>query len=181
MLRKAISLFLLTADQLFGPITTLRHDGRIIKHIPWSAFNLSEYDWARVLDAREILRNSNDVLHYFSSDKRPSLWRALPAIEDLQTAWEDKLSDPTYSIYHPAIADGLEKLKKYYSKFDEKPAFILVVLVHPYYKLQYIKMVWGGPEEQRKEQEEGNLDVKDWQLEARAVVHNAVGFPSSRL
>ncbi|KAF8871099.1 hypothetical protein BD779DRAFT_1428662, partial [Infundibulicybe gibba] len=166
--------FLLTADQLFGPITTLRRDGRIIKHIPWSAFNLSEYDWARVLDAREILRNSNDVLHYFSSDKRPSLWRALPAIEDLQTAWEDKLSDPAYSIYHPAIADGLEKLKKYYSKFDEKPAFILALLVHPYYKLQYIKMAWGGPEEQRKEQEEGNLDAKDWQLEARAVVDNAV-------
>ncbi|KAF8867975.1 hypothetical protein BD779DRAFT_1684940 [Infundibulicybe gibba] len=35
-------------------------------------------------------------------------------------------------------------------------------------------MAWGGPEEQRKEQEEGNLDAKDWQLEARVVVDKAV-------
>ncbi|KAF8890903.1 hypothetical protein BD779DRAFT_1437956 [Infundibulicybe gibba] len=175
-LRKAISLFVSTADQLYGPITTVRCDGRVVKHIPWSAFQLDDYDWARVFDAKEILRDSNNVLHYFSSEKHPSLWCALPAIEDLQTAWENKLANEVYSIYHPAIADGLKKLKKYYSKFDEKPSFILALLLHPYYKLAYIKMAWGGHEEQKQEWDEGNPDAKDWQHEARTVVDDAVGF-----
>jgi hypothetical protein len=55
------------------------------------------------------------------------LWRALPAIEELQTAWETKRDDPKYAIYKPAINDGLAKLNKYYSRFDEKPAFILAL------------------------------------------------------
>ena len=28
-------------------------------------------------------------------------------------------------MYHNTINDGLEKLKKYYTKFDEKPAYVL--------------------------------------------------------
>jgi len=52
---KAINLFISSADQLFGPITVLRRDGRVFKKIPWTAFALSESDWARVLDAKMIL------------------------------------------------------------------------------------------------------------------------------
>jgi hypothetical protein len=40
---------------MYGPITTLRQDNRIVKHIPWSAFKLTDLDWARVVDARDIL------------------------------------------------------------------------------------------------------------------------------
>ena len=39
-------------------------------------------------------------------------------------------------------------------------------VLHPYYKLAYIKIQWGGPDEQAAEIEEGNLDAKDWQDEA---------------
>jgi hypothetical protein len=67
------------------------------------------------------------VLHHFSADKHPGLYRALPALEDLQSAWESKLNDPRFDIYHDAIRDGLTKLKKYYCRFDEKPAFILAL------------------------------------------------------
>lgn len=48
-------------------------------------------------------------------------------MEELQTAWEDKCKDPRYALYKPAITDGLAKLNKYYSRFDEKPAFILAL------------------------------------------------------
>jgi hypothetical protein len=51
----------------------------------------------------------------------------LPVIEELQTAWEAKLNNPKYALYHNAISDGLEKLKKYYSHFDQKPSFILML------------------------------------------------------
>ena len=40
---------------MYGPITTLRRDGRIVKHIPWSAFKMGDLDWTRVTDARDIL------------------------------------------------------------------------------------------------------------------------------
>jgi hypothetical protein len=40
-------------------------------------------------------------------------------------AWEEKRDDPHYILYKAAIDDGLTKLNKYYSRFDEKPSFIL--------------------------------------------------------
>jgi hypothetical protein len=48
-------------------------------------------------------------------------------IEELQTAWEAKCEEAKYAVYHNAIIDGLEKLKKYYSRFDKKPSYILAL------------------------------------------------------
>jgi hypothetical protein len=47
-------------------------------------------------------------------------------------------------------------------------------VLHPYYKLAYIKVAWGGPEEQAAEIAEGNLDAKDWQDEAKKILENTV-------
>jgi hypothetical protein len=44
------------------------------------------------------------------------------------------------------------------------------VVLHPYYKLAYIKLAWGGAEEQAA----GNLDAKNWQDEAQKVVETEV-------
>lgn len=59
------------------------------------------------------------------------LWHALQLIEDLQDHWEKKRDGKTgyecFSVYRAAIQDGLDKLKKYYSKFDEKPAYVLAL------------------------------------------------------
>jgi len=52
---KAINIFVSSADHQYGPITTIRCEGRIIKHILWSAFTLSEGDWERVKEAGQIL------------------------------------------------------------------------------------------------------------------------------
>ena len=72
------------------------------------------------------------------------------------------------------IQKGLTKIGKYYSKFDEKPVYILTLVLHPYYKLDYIKMAWGGPEEKRKEVEAGNPFMKDWHDEALKVVEDTM-------
>jgi hypothetical protein len=72
-----------------------------------------------------IYQDSNRVLHHFSADKHPTLYRALPALEDLQSAWETKLNDSRFEIYHDALKDGLAKIMKYYCRFDEKPAYII--------------------------------------------------------
>ena len=74
-----------------------------------------------------MIQDSNRIQQTFSAEKLPTLWRALPAIEELQTAWEAKRDHPRYAVYRTAIRDGLAKLNKYYSRFDEKPAYILAL------------------------------------------------------
>jgi hypothetical protein len=172
--RQAIKLFIAAADELFGPITVIRRDGRLIKKIPWSAFKITDADWARVLHVKSILEDSNRIQQHFSSERQPTLWRALPAIEELQTAWEAKRDDPQYALYKNAINDGLAKLNKYYSRFDEKPGYILALILHPYYKLSYIAHAWGGEEEEAAEIAAGNIHAKNWQAEARKLIENTV-------
>jgi len=41
--------------------------------------------------------------------------------------WETKSNNPRYALYHNAIEDGLAKLVKYYSKFDNKVVFVLAL------------------------------------------------------
>jgi hypothetical protein len=48
-------LFVAAADELYGPMTIVHREGRVIKKIPRSAFKISEVDWMRVLDAKLIL------------------------------------------------------------------------------------------------------------------------------
>jgi hypothetical protein len=172
--RQAVRLFIAAADELFGPITILCHDGQVFKKILWSAFKITELDWVRVLDAKLILEDSNHIQQYFSSEHKPTLWCALPAIEELQTAWELKCDDPQYAIYKNVIGDGLAKLNRYYSKFDEKPSYVLALVLHPYYKLSYIAHAWGGEEEEAAEILAGNIYAKNWQAEARKILENTV-------
>ena len=56
-----------------------------------------------------------------------TLYCALPAIEELQSMWEARASNSTYELYRNAIKDSLAKLNKYYSKFDNKPAYVLAL------------------------------------------------------
>lgn len=48
-------------------------------------------------------------------------------LEELQTVWEKKSENPKYVLYKNALADGLAKLGKYYSRLDDKPSFILAL------------------------------------------------------
>ena len=72
-----------------------------------------------------FLKDANSILHYFSSERHPTLWRAIPAIERLQSAWEAKRDHHRYELYSNALTDGLEKIRKYYLRFDQKPAYIV--------------------------------------------------------
>ena len=51
----------------------------------------------------------------------------LPALEDLQLKWEKKRRLPRFDLYKDALTDGLEKLKKYYFRLDDKPSFVLAL------------------------------------------------------
>ena len=49
----------------------------------------------------------------------------IPAFEELQMTWEVKHDSLRFKTYHAAINNRLEKLGKYYRKFDKKPVFDL--------------------------------------------------------
>ena len=44
------------------------------------------------------------------------------------------------------------------------------LVLHPYYKLAYIKMAWEGAKEEKMECDAGNLDAKNWHDEALQVM-----------
>ncbi|KAG0692014.1 hypothetical protein DFH29DRAFT_789975, partial [Suillus ampliporus] len=159
---------------VLSPITTIRHNRKLIKKIPWSAFTFKSANWERINDTREIIVDTNNIQQYFSSEKQPTLWCAIPAIEELQTTWGMKHDLPKYEMYKGAIQKGLNKLGKYYKKFDDKPVHVLALVLHPYYKLAYIKMQWGGPEEQAAEHAAGNPNAVDWCDEALKVVESTM-------
>lgn len=102
-------------------------------------------------------------------------------------------ASPKYALFKDTLSDGLKKVGKYYSKLDEKPCFILALskpffqlfyiytylfhtVLHPYYKLAYIKLAWGGPDEQEEERRKGNPYAKDWQDKARKIIEKTVSF-----
>jgi len=49
-----------------------------------------------------------------------------------------------------------------------------VTVLHPYYKLSYIKHAWGGEEEEEAEITAGNIDTKNWQAKAWKIMENMV-------
>jgi hypothetical protein len=48
-------------------------------------------------------------------------------------------------------------------------------VLHPYFKLHYIKLAWGGAEEQAAERA-GDRSAKNWQEEALKIVENTVSI-----
>ena len=50
----------------------------------------------------------------------------------------------------------------------------LRVVLHPYYKLAYIKLAWGGAEEQAAEKAAENIYAINWQDEAQKVLETEV-------
>jgi hypothetical protein len=103
-----------------------------------------------------------------------------------------------YSLYKGALDDGLTKIGKYYSRLDQKPAFVLALgklgfvncLIYLTSNLQQCSIhIINWPisnlrgvvlKEQAAEIEAGNPGAKDWQDEARKIVETTVSHAPSR-
>jgi hypothetical protein len=49
-----------------------------------------------------------------------------------------------------------------------------VTVLHPYYKLDYIRLTWGGAEEQAKEHAAENVDARNWHNEVIMIIETMV-------
>lgn len=54
-------------------------------------------------------------------------------------------------------------------------------VLHMYYKLTYIKLTWGGSDEQAAEITAGNANAKDWQDKAKQIVERMVQCFDSKI
>ena len=50
----------------------------------------------------------------------------------------------------------------------------LFTVLHLYYKLAYIKLLWGSAEKKEVDIAAGNLDAKDWYDEANKLIEKTV-------
>ncbi|KAH9856303.1 hypothetical protein C2E23DRAFT_702760, partial [Lenzites betulinus] len=166
--------FMATADMKFGPITTIRERRKLLKKIPWSAFQLLAADWRWVELCANVLADANWFYQICSSTRVPTLHQVIPAIELLSSCWEKKAEDADYAIFHSALGRGLEKLTKYYKKFDNMHVYVLSLLLHPYYKLAYIEQMWGGEDEYQDDLAAGLPGARNWQAYANEIVEKAM-------
>lgn len=49
-----------------------------------------------------------------------------------------------------------------------------ILALHPYFKLDWIALHWGGAKEQERDRAKGNLNAKNWQDEARKILEDLV-------
>ncbi|KAF8962240.1 hypothetical protein BDZ97DRAFT_1920725 [Flammula alnicola] len=78
------------------------------------------------------------------------------------------------SIQPHALKGDIPTGPKAAAATSSSPSFVLALVLHLYYKLAYIKLAWGGPEEQAAEIAAGNADAKDWQDEAKQIIENTM-------
>ena len=126
-LRQPINLFINLADELFSPITTVCQPGMPVKCIPWTTLTFLSSDWDQIKDLCAIISDGNNVQQIFSFDTQPTLWQVIPAYEELLSMWEAKLTMSAFEQYSEALQRGMEKIRKYYTKFDKEPAYILAL------------------------------------------------------
>ena len=113
---------------------------------------LSEDDWQRLIDIDRILKPFQSVTKhlegYATDGQHGSVWKALPAIESL-IGHLDEMKKIYTQQSHPELATSINlacaKLDSYYKKLDDSPAYAAALMLHPQYRLRYIRERWKGP------------------------------------
>ena len=74
-----------------------------------------------------LFQHADEAQHAFSSDTKPTLHRALPAIEKLHGSWSERANDTNYIQFWPALEAGKEKLNEYYLKTAASDSHIIAM------------------------------------------------------
>jgi len=85
------------------------------------------YPWLGLLFFTKSLQHADRAQQAFSAAARPSLHRALPAIETMYAQWDKASSKPRYHSFIPALQAGMEKLDEYYQRTATSDAHIIAM------------------------------------------------------
>jgi hypothetical protein len=93
------------------------------------------------------------------------------------TGWRRSISIIHALMRSLRLSSHLVRSAYQFVNFDCLPSIAL----HPYYKLAYIELAWGGAKEQEAEIEAGNYEAKNWQDEARQILEKTVSNVAASL
>ena len=81
------------------------------------------------------VQHADKAQQAFSSVRVPTLFNAIPAIESLHAAWNNRSEKLKYKAFHPALSEASKKLEAYYKKTADSDAHVFAMR-----KLSYICM-----------------------------------------
>src|SRR5277367_1571197 len=108
---------------------------------------LTDEDWDQLEAIHNILRPFKRVTKRLEGRAEKgecgSLWEGLPALETLLSHVE--LMKVEYTSHRQLVASLNEawlKLRQYYERMDESPAYAAALMLHPRHKLHYFTKRW---------------------------------------
>ncbi|KZT27265.1 hypothetical protein NEOLEDRAFT_1061268, partial [Neolentinus lepideus HHB14362 ss-1] len=108
----------------------------------YSDFALSDREWEFLQLVHQVLQEPSEAHQNFSSMNKPTLWAAIPILENLQNGWESMAKDSHFSQVKDAINAGLDNLRKWYKKTDASSAYFIMHMLDPRWKLAYVTVQW---------------------------------------
>lgn len=91
-----------------------------------------------------LIRNQEPALacQSFSTATRPSILRALPALEFMQEKWETMAKIEKYKPVVKGLENGLANLGKWYRNMDDTDIYFISLILDPGIKMEYFKTHW---------------------------------------
>ncbi|KAJ3828572.1 hypothetical protein F5880DRAFT_1472165, partial [Lentinula raphanica] len=89
------------------------------------ALQLNDHEWERLGNFITLLTYADQAQQAFSSEKEPSLYIGIPALEALHRAWSTRSSRMKYSEFHNALEDGINKVQDYYERITDNRAYVI--------------------------------------------------------
>lgn len=133
--RRACNKFTLLADD----------DERVPNLKPpktYSVFKLTDGEWQLLELIRDALQEPAAACQTFSHSSRPTVYRAFPVIEFMQTKWEQMAANPKYAIISQALNAGLDNLRKWYRTLDNSNMYFISLVLDPRIKMAYFRRQW---------------------------------------
>ncbi|EMD35256.1 hypothetical protein CERSUDRAFT_53677 [Gelatoporia subvermispora B] len=102
-------------------------------------FELSDEEWALLLQLRDVLKIFNNAIQFFSCGT-PNLTKVIPVIDVIDKHLSSHAQNASYvPAIRAALVFGQKTLNKYYNKTDHAELYHIAMVLHPKYKLQYFK------------------------------------------
>ena len=108
---------------------------------------LTDEDWQQLEAIHEILRVFKKVTKRLEGRAERgdcgSIWEGIPALETLLSHVEKmKVKYDFHKQLSSSLNEAWSKLKEYYERMDESPAYAAALMLHPQYKIHYFTKRW---------------------------------------
>ncbi|KAG6912098.1 hypothetical protein DXG01_000658, partial [Tephrocybe rancida] len=91
----------------------------------YADYKLTSDEWEILGLIKEVLQEPRDAQAQFSSEKFPTVSKALPILKYLIERWDNFARLAKFEKIAHAIQKGLEKIQKWYNKTDDSNMYFI--------------------------------------------------------